>query len=130
MSQTQTEARYLSDWLKWEEDNLFSRENIVLLGGSGDDLDLKTGLVLGKLTSGGKWVPLTEGPSDGSQTPAGILLLDTLVPDGVDTEAVAIARDAIVNWDCVEWPATYDQTNKDAAIVILKGLGIVLREGA
>ena len=125
-----TEGRTLGDWLKWEEDNLFSREKITLLGGDSEDLALITGTVLGKLTSGGKYVALTEGPSDGSQTPAAILIYDTAVPDGVDTEASAIVRDAIVNWDCVLWPTTYDAANKTAAIAVLKALGIVLREGA
>ena len=126
----QTEGRYLSDWLKWEEDNLFSREEITLLAGSGSDRDIKTGTALGKLTSGGKYVPLTEGPSDGSQTPAGLLLLDNVVLDGVDKQAAAIVRDAIVNWDTVVWPATYNDADIAAAVVIFKTLGIVMREGA
>lgn len=125
-----TEGRTLGDWLKWEEDNLFSREKITLLGGDSEDVSIITGTVLGKVTASGKWVPLTEGPSDGSQTPAGILIYDTTVLDGVDQEASAIVRDAIVNWDCVTWPATYDAANKTAAIAVLKALGIVLREGA
>lgn len=126
----QTEARYLGDWLKWEEDNLFSRQEITLLAGSGSTRDLKTGTVLGKITASGKYIPVVEGASDGSQTPAAILLLDNIVPNGTDLQAAAILRDAIVNRDMVYWPGTYDQTDKDAGIVTLKALGILLREGA
>jgi hypothetical protein len=45
---TTTEGNRISDWLKWEEDQRFSREEIVLLSGQ----NLKTGTVLGKTLVG------------------------------------------------------------------------------
>jgi hypothetical protein len=46
------QGKYLGDWLKFEEENLFSREQITVLAGSGSARVLTTGMVLGKITKG------------------------------------------------------------------------------
>jgi len=46
---TKTQPNVLGDWLKWEQDNLYSREQITVLSGQ----NLKTGTVIGKVTVGG-----------------------------------------------------------------------------
>src|SRR5512138_2169482 len=48
----QTEAKYLGDWLKWEQDNHYSRDILTVLAGSGAERALTTGMVLGKITKG------------------------------------------------------------------------------
>lgn len=48
----QTEGKYLGDWLKFEQSNLFSREAITILAGSGSARVLTSGMVLGKITKG------------------------------------------------------------------------------
>jgi len=127
----QVEAQHAGDWLKWEEDNLFSRAAVTLLEGAGSATrPLASGQVLGKITSGGKYIELTEGASDGSQTPAAILLLETVVPANADAEGTAIVRDAIVSRNGLTWPATYNSADIDAAVIVLATLGIIVREGA
>ena len=48
----QTEGKYLGDWLKWEQENQYSRDIVTVLAGSGADRVLTTGMALGKITKG------------------------------------------------------------------------------
>jgi len=47
-----TESRRLGDWLKWEEEREYSRDEVIVLAGSGADRVLTTGMVLGRVTKG------------------------------------------------------------------------------
>src|SRR5689334_22925959 len=128
---SQNEAQHAGDWLKWEQDNLFSREKVTLLEGDGSAVrELASGHVLGKITASGKYIELTEGASDGSQTPAAILLLETVVPANADAEGTVIIRDAIVSRNGLTWPSTYSSGDIDTAVGTLKNLGILVRDGA
>src|SRR6185503_16929297 len=94
MSTTQTEGQYAGDWLKYEVDphSRVCREEITILAGSGADRVLASGTVLGKLTSGGKYVMLDPDASNGAEDAAGILLNAITAPDVVDAQGVAIVR--------------------------------------
>ncbi len=116
----------LGDWLKWEEDNLHSRDAIVVLAGS----VLTTGMVLGKITTGGKYVQLDPAASDGSQDAAGILVGDVTAPSGADAPGVAIVREANVNSGALVWPAGITAPQKAAALAELNALHITAREEA
>lgn len=48
----QTEGTYAGDWLKYETPNLYSRETITVLAGSGATRPLTSGMVLSKVTIG------------------------------------------------------------------------------
>ena len=54
MPTTYTEGSYPSDWLKGEQldPTHFSRENVIVLAGSGAERALTSGMVLGKITKG------------------------------------------------------------------------------
>lgn len=47
-----SEKQYAGDWLKFEQDNLYSREAITILSGSGAARALTSGMVLGKVKVG------------------------------------------------------------------------------
>lgn len=49
---TLTERNYTPDWLSWEVERNYSRENITILAGSGATRPLTDGMVLGKATKG------------------------------------------------------------------------------
>lgn len=120
-----TEGAYLSDWLREERENSFSREVIMILAGSGT---LVTGTVLGKITTGGKYVPLDLDASDGSQNAAGILVANVIAESGVDEDAVAIVRDAGINAEGLTWPTGASAGEKATALAALLVLRIVARE--
>ncbi len=121
------EGRYAADWLKREEDSLYSREQVTIVSGAGA---LVSGTVLGKITASGKYKTSLLASSDGSQTPAGILLFD-VDATSADRKAVIIARDAIVAQQALIYGADIDTAPERAtANATLAGLGILVREGA
>ncbi len=87
---SQTESDRLNDILKWEQENLYSREQVTVLSGE----DLALGAVFGKIT---RELP-TTGAADGGNTGNGTC---TGVAGGKDTqigtyslECTAAAEDA------------------------------------
>lgn len=74
----------------------FCRESIVI---NDSAQTLKVGAVLGKVTATGKYKLALSAASDGSQTPAAILIMDVLGNSGdialaatTDTKAIALVR--------------------------------------
>lgn len=130
MSQLQTERKTPGDWLKFEEEGRYCRETVTILAGSGSDRELVSGTVLGKITSGGKYVALNPDASDGSQNAAGILFESITAIDGTDNPGgVAIVRGpAVVSLAGLTWTSDTD-LDQDVAVAQLEVLGIQVREG-
>ena len=121
----QTESNYLGDWLKFEEDNLYSREEVAVVTGQ----NLGTGTVIGKITASGKVTQLAPAAADGSEEAAGVLLLP-VDATAADQPGVIIARHALCSDKGLVWPGGITAPQKAAAIDQLKTLGILVREGA
>ena len=121
----QSEGKYLGDWLKYEEDNLFSRDEVIVVSGQ----NLTTGTVIGVITASGKVTQLAPAASDGSQNAAGVLLLD-VDASAADKGGTIIARHAICSDKALVWPGSITGPQKTAATAQLKALGILVREGA
>jgi hypothetical protein len=121
-----TEGTYLGDWLKWETDNLHSRDVIKVVSGS----DLSTGTVLGKITATGDYGALDLDATDGSQHVAGILINAAHTESAGDALAVALVRDANICASALVWPVGATAEDKAAALTALEALGIVAREEA
>ena len=64
----QSEQNYLGDWLKYEDESLYSRDEVVVVSGQ----NLATGTVVGIITASGKVTQLAPAASDGSQNAAGV----------------------------------------------------------
>jgi hypothetical protein len=121
----QTESNSLGDWLKFEEDNLYSRDEVTVASGQ----NLATGTVIGVITASGKVTQLAPAASDGSETAAGVLLNPVDASTG-DKPGVIIARHAICSDKGLIWPGSITGPQKAAAISQLKTSGILVREGA
>jgi len=119
------EQNRLVDWLKWEEDNLYSREQVTVASGQ----NLKTGTVVGRITSSGKITQLAPAASDGSENAAGVLLSDVDASGG-DKPGVIIVREAIVSSAGLVWPTGITGPQKAEAVAELKALGIIVRDAA
>ena len=120
-----TESNYLGDWLKFEEDSLYSREKVTVASGQ----NLKTGTVVGIVTATGKATQLAPSASDGSENAAGVLVGD-VDASAADTPGVIIARHAICSDKGLVWPSGITGAQKNTALGQLKALGILVREGA
>src|SRR3954463_11005494 len=137
MATIYTEGEYASNWLKYEEGSLYSREQVTIVSGANAvGAPLKTGTILGKITATGKYTPHTIAGTGGagSAVVAGILLTDQVDASVADKRAVIIARDAIV----MQYGLTYgaDVTTAGNRATVngptngLATLGILVREGA
>jgi len=120
-----TESQNLGDLLKFEEDNLFSRGEIMV--NSGQNIAFAT--VVGRLNSNSNIVTLNSGGGTGNDIAVGI------IADDVNASTAAkrswmIARHAIVATNSVIWPAGTTTTQMNTAIAQLKALGILLRKDA
>ena len=123
MSTVFNEQIYLGDLLKFEEENLYSRDTITVAAGQ----NLLLGTVLGML--GSKAVALSPAATDGSEKAIGILI-DDVDATAADSESVMVSRNATVSDRYVIWPTGITATQKSAAIAELNVLGVVLRQGA
>ena len=121
----QNESNYLGDWLKFEEDNLYSRDEVTVASGQ----NLAAGTVVGIITASGKVTQLAPGATDGSENAAGVLLNAVDASTG-DQPGVIVARHAICSAQGLVWPASITDPQKATAISQLKALGILVREGA
>jgi hypothetical protein len=119
------EPNRLGDWLKFEEDNLYSRDQVTVIAGQ----NLKTGTVIGIITASGKVTQLAPSANDGSQNAAGVLVGD-VDASAADAPGVIIARHAVCSDKALVWPSGITGAQKTAAIAQLKQLGILVREGA
>ena len=122
---TVTEGKYAPDWLFYEQPNLYSRDEITILAGSGSARALTNGMVLGKITASGKFVQVDDTASDGSQTAAGVLFADATAVDGTDKQATGIVRDGILKRTGLVWPSGFNTTTGEASLL---ALGLLTRE--
>ncbi len=119
------EGRHTGEYIKSEANGMRSRDNVVIAAGSGVVIP---GQVLGQITASQKYVPQTEGATDGSQNAAGInyAYVDATVSD---IPAAITARETEVYGLRLTWDTSVSGTpaNLSAAIAALKALGIIVR---
>ena len=104
-----------------------ARESVTIAGGTGGAGVLYAGTVLGKLTSGGKYVPSPATGSDGSQTAVAVLF-DDVDATADDVVAGVLARDSEVRAaDLTYDDSVNDDSKKAAKHTQLLAVGIVVR---
>lgn len=120
-----TEGLNLGDLLKYEAPNLFSRDQVTVASGQ----TLPLGAVVGIVTATGKVKQIDPSATDGSQYAAGVLMqpCDAALIDRED--GLMVARHAIVAEHALTWPAAITVAKKQAAILQLKSLGVLIRKG-
>lgn len=100
-----------------------SREMGTVASGSGV---LKAGAVLGKLTAGGKYVPVDPDADTGAETAVAILY-EGCDATSADVRRTLTVRDTEVQADVLEWPAGLTDNEKSAALTSLEAQGIIAR---
>lgn len=121
------EAINLGDLLKYEDDCLnYSRDQATVAAGQ----NLELGAVVGRVTATGKIKRLDPAASDGTETPAGILLgaIDATLINRDD--GLLLARHGIVASHAVTWPVGITAPEKSAALAALEVRGILIRQSA
>lgn len=120
-----TEGLNLGDLLKYEAPNLFSRDQVTVASGQ----TLPLGAVVGIVTATGKVKQIDPSATDGSQYAAGVLMqpCDAALIERED--GLMVARHAIVADHALTWPAAITVAEKQAAVLQLKSLGVLIRKG-
>lgn len=116
-----TEGAHAGEYIASEASGTRAREVITLTDTNGT-----AGMVLGKLTTGGKYVQFDPAASDGSEDAAAVLF-DNIDARTSDKAAVVTARDTEVKANRLTWPAGITAPQKAAAIADLAALGIIVR---
>lgn len=115
----------LGDLLKYEEDNRYSRDEVVVESGQ----NLAFGAVVARHNTNGEIVELDPGAGAGQGNAYGI------IAEEVDASTAAvkswiIARHAIVAESAVIWPTGISANQLESAIAELRALGIIIRKDA
>lgn len=119
---TLKEGNYTSDVLAWEEDNFYSREQVVVASGS----SLKVGAVLGMVTASSEVVLHDPAAGDGSEAVYGVLIADDVDATNAAAPGIAVVRQAQVKRAGLNFHSSIDTVGeRDTACAALKALGIV-----
>lgn len=119
-----TEGRHPAEFVLTEANGTLSRDNIVVASGAGV---IAPGTVLGKITSGGKYLASAVGASDGSETAVAVALYGCDATSA-DCEISAITRNAEVNSNLLTYHADRNlDAEKAAANADLAAVGIIVR---
>ncbi len=107
-----------------ESGGYLSRDTVTIASGAGK---LNAGTVLGKLTSGGKYVVSPDTGADGSQVAIAVLPYPG-DPTSADVAAVVIANDAEVKNPMLIFDASVsDSTKRNAKLTQLRAVNIKAR---
>lgn len=118
------ENRYAGEFLLSEANGNRSRDVVTVASGAGV---IAPGTVLGKLTTGGKYVPSPATGSDGSQTAVAVAFYGCDATSA-DQKIAIVARDAEVNSNILSYASSVDDAAKKAAKATqLAAVGIIVR---
>ncbi|NBV87941.1 MAG: head decoration protein [Betaproteobacteria bacterium] len=115
----------LGDLLKYEEENLYSRDQVTVVNGQ----NLKLGAVIGRVSATQKVKALDPSATDGSEVAAGVVLQSIDASAAEKTNGLIVSRQAIVANHALIWPAAITTEEKTAAIAQLEAIGVLVRQG-
>lgn len=118
------EEQNLGDLIKYEADNLYSRDLVIVAPGQ----NLVLGQVVGELTASGQIVPLQPAASDGSQIAIGICIRPVITGENPDPDGLILARHAAVADGALVWPPGITPEQQAAAVQQLRALGVLIRQ--
>ena len=115
----------LGDLLKYEEENLYSRDQVTVVSGQ----NLKLGTVIGRVSATQKVKALDPSATDGSEVAAGVVLQSIDASSTEKTNGLIVSRQAIVADHALVWPVAITTEEKTAAIAQLEAIGVLVRQG-
>jgi hypothetical protein len=116
----------LGDLLKYEEESLYSRDQVTVAAGQ----NLRIGTVLGRVDANGKVKALDPAATDGTQIATAVLLQSVDATTGDKFSGIAVTRQSIVAHHALVWPAAITAEEKATATAQLEAVGILVRQGA
>lgn len=117
------EPVHLSDLLKYEAPNLYSRDEVIVAAGQ----SLALGAIVGRITATGEIVALDPTASDGREIVAGVLIEAIVTARTERRRSVIVSRHAIVFGGALAFPATLTSEQTATALAQLAALGVLVR---
>lgn len=114
----------LGDLIKYEADNLYSRDLVIV--GPGQNLAL--GQVVAEQSATGRIVALQPAGSDGSQIAIGICIRPVITGENPDPDGLILARHAAVADGALVWPPDITPEQQATAVAQLRALGVLIRK--
>ncbi|WP_363798403.1 head decoration protein [Lysobacter firmicutimachus] len=121
----QSEPNNLGDLLKFEADNLYSRDRATVARQQA----LKLGQVVGRITASGQIAALDPAATDGREQAVGVAIAPTLTADAPSPDGLIVARHAAVADHALAWPAAITSEQRMAAIEQLRARGVLVHQG-
>ncbi|MBN8214285.1 MAG: head decoration protein [Xanthomonadales bacterium] len=118
------EPVHLSDLLKYEAPNLYSRDEVIVAAGQ----TLALGAVVGRVTATHEIVVLDPTANDGREAVAGVLIEAVVTARNERKRSVIVSRHALVFGGALVLPTTLTSEQTTAALAQLTALGIVVRQ--
>ena len=121
-----TEQNNLGDLLKYEAPNRYSRDVATIAAGQ----NLPLGTVLGRNASDGKHYAIDPAATDGTEAAIGVLANAIDATNADRSDAILIARHAIVAKTALVWPIALTGAQRTAYEQLLAERGVLVRESA
>ncbi|MGO1003282.1 head decoration protein [Lysobacter sp. CA196] len=120
------EGQNLGDLLKFEADNLYSRDQVTVAA----DQVLKLGHVVGRITATGEIAALDPAATDGREVAIGVAIVPITTTTDLSPDGLIIARHATVADHALVWPIRVTPEQRAAAAAQLRTIGVLVRRGA
>lgn len=118
---TKTLGSRTADFLRWEGDTSYCRDEVIVTATNA----IEPGTVLGKITATGKYVPHDSDASDGSEEAVAILFRGMAA--GTEEPRTVVSRLAEVNGFALVYHADATDPEKTAVNAALAAQGIIVR---
>ena len=118
------EPVHLSDLLKYEAPNLYSRDEVIVAAGQ----SLALGAVVGRVTATREIVVIDPTANDGRETVAGVLIEAVVTAATERRRSVIVSRHAIVFGGALVLPPPLTSEQTTTALAQLVALGVLVRQ--
>ncbi|MBT2750002.1 MULTISPECIES: head decoration protein [unclassified Lysobacter] len=115
----------LGDVVKFEADNLYSRDQVTVAA----DQVLRLGQVVGRVTATGEMAALDPAATDGREVAAGVAIAPISTTTEPSLDGLIVARHATVADHALVWPRVVTAEQRAAAVAQLRSLGVLVRHG-
>lgn len=121
----QFESNNLGDLLKFEADNLYSRDRVTVA----PQQALKLGQVVGRIAASGQIAALDPAATDGREQAVGVAIALILTADAPSPDGLIVARHAAVSEHALVWPTAITAAQRATAVQQLRAVGVLVRQG-
>ncbi|WP_255357282.1 head decoration protein, partial [Lysobacter sp. Root690] len=119
------EGLNLGDLLKFEADNMYSRDRVTIAANQA----LVLGQIVGRVTDSNHVAALDPAATDGRQIAIGVVIVPITTTKDASPDGLIIARHAALADHALVWPAAITPEQHAAAVEQLRAIGVLVRHG-